>query len=566
MGAVAPLLQTFAGAALAVCLALPVRAETLHPDAAAQYLMAVDAEHRSDWPQAAHLYTAVWERTGADQPLRKGFLFSLGSGDMPTALHLAKSISSAMPEYAVAHALEAADAIRKGDLASARSLVGDLPDQGISVPLGAMLKAWLTALPAAAASPRDPAATQALLEGDSDFPTLQTLHEALIADYTGDRTEADKAYADLAAAHDSPRLAVFARDYYLRTGQATLAKDTLAQLSQEPDGIVLASIEADKTVPPKPSLVFGSAEAVYDMAELLLDADHPDIALFYARIAAWLDPGAADMRFLLGEIEQAQQRYAEAAQDFSSAPAASAFADLGQLDAALNDERAGDSARAITILQAFIKRRPGEVEPKSILADMMSRRNRFADAIALYGECLAQMPEDDPRRGTMLLNRGIAYDHGGNPAAAEADLAAAVKATPDDPLALNYLGYFWVSRSEHLDEAHAVLEKAHALQPGDAAIADSLGWADYALGDYARAAATLEQAVLGAPADSLLNEHLGDAYWRIGRRTEARYQWQRALINAAAGDRGGLRGKLADGLPEQGVFHADAQTPNTAER
>ncbi len=94
---------------------------------------------------------------------------------------------------------------------------------------------------------------------------------------------------------------------------------------------------------------------------------------------------------------------------------------------------------------------------------------------------------------------------------------------------LNYLGYSWVDRGEHLDKAKEMLNKAVELQPDDGFIVDSLGWAYYRLGDYGKAVTFLERAVELEPADPVINDHLGDAYWRAGRQREARFQWQRAL-------------------------------------
>ena len=58
---------------------------------------------------------------------------------------------------------------------------------------------------------------------------------------------------------------------------------------------------------------------------------------------------------------------------------------------------------------------------------------------------------------------------------------------------------------------------------------DSLGWAHFRLGDFAKAVMHLEKAAELQPEDPTINDHLGDAYWRVGRQTEARFQWQRAI-------------------------------------
>jgi tetratricopeptide (TPR) repeat protein len=133
--------------------------------------------------------------------------------------------------------------------------------------------------------------------------------------------------------------------------------------------------------------------------------------------------------------------------------------------------------------------------------------------------------------------------------AAERDFRAALKLNPDRADALNYLGYSWVDKGEHLDEAVAMLEKARALRPLDGFIADSVGWAYYRLGRYQAAARALEEAVQLAPGAPDVNDHLGDAYWRVGRKIDARFQWQHALqLNPDAKQKPLIERKLQFGL------------------
>ena len=93
-------------------------------------------------------------------------------------------------------------------------------------------------------------------------------------------------------------------------------------------------------------------------------------------------------------------------------------------------------------------------------------------------------------------------------------------------MVLNFLGYSQLERRENLAEAEKMIREANRLQPGDAAITDSLGWAHYVRGDVPRAIELLEQAARGQPADAAIAEHLGDAYYSAGRRFEARYAWR----------------------------------------
>jgi len=93
---------------------------------------------------------------------------------------------------------------------------------------------------------------------------------------------------------------------------------------------------------------------------------------------------------------------------------------------------------------------------------------------------------------------------------------------------LNYLAFSWVDKGIHLKEALPMLKLAVELRPTDGYIVDSLGWANYKLGNYDDAVKELERAVDLKPADPVINEHLGDAYWRVGRKLEAHFQWNHA--------------------------------------
>jgi len=136
-----------------------------------------------------------------------------------------------------------------------------------------------------------------------------------------------------------------------------------------------------------------------------------------------------------------------------------------------------------------------------------------------------------------------------------------LKIRPDDSEMLNYLGYSWIDRGEHLPEALAMVQRAVASNPKSGAMIDSLGWAYYRLGDYKKAVEKLEEAVELEAGDPDINNHLGDAYWRIGRRAEAEFQWKRVLtLDPEAKMKTEVEAKLASGLGPSGP----AQTPRVA--
>ena len=144
---------------------------------------------------------------------------------------------------------------------------------------------------------------------------------------------------------------------------------------------------------------------------------------------------------------------------------------------------------------------------------------------------------------------------------AEEDLQRALELAPDEPDVLNFLGYAWVDRGEHVSEGLALIERAVQSEPDRGYIVDSLGWALFRLGRYEEAVTQLERAAELAPASAEVTDHLGDAYWRAGRRLEAGFQWRRAQQLSPDADLAArLRDKLQVGLPDE-QMRTVAETP-----
>ena len=94
-----------------------------------------------------------------------------------------------------------------------------------------------------------------------------------------------------------------------------------------------------------------------------------------------------------------------------------------------------------------------------------------------------------------------------------------------------------------------MIARAHALEPDNGNIQDSLGWAQFKQGQFETAVDTLEQAVDKEPSNAEINDHLGDAYWRVGREREAVWLWNRVLVlNPDAERRTEVERKIANGL------------------
>lgn len=99
-----------------------------------------------------------------------------------------------------------------------------------------------------------------------------------------------------------------------------------------------------------------------------------------------------------------------------------------------------------------------------------------------------------------------------------------VKRYPDEPDALNALGYFYVEQNIKLDEAENLLERALAIDPDRYHILDSRGWLEYQRGNYVEAEHYLQRAWSLRRDDEVLI-HLIKAKWAQGKYQHAENLW-----------------------------------------
>jgi Flp pilus assembly protein TadD len=212
--------------------------------------------------------------------------------------------------------------------------------------------------------------------------------------------------------------------------------------------------------------------------------------------------------------------------------------------------QAGRKDEALAAARAAAERAPRDVEMWTTLADLQTQAGAYREAAAALDRAVALAAGGETNRPEWALQvlRGNALIQAGDWPRGRAALQRANTLAPNQPVVLNFLGYSQLERRENIAEATRMIERASALQPDDAAITDSLGWAYYVRGELARAIPLLEKAAQGQPADAAINEHLGDAYYAAGRRYDGRYAWRAALVYADEKAAARLRTKIDIGL------------------
>ncbi|MBU6426475.1 MAG: tetratricopeptide repeat protein, partial [Rhodospirillales bacterium] len=215
----------------------------------------------------------------------------------------------------------------------------------------------------------------------------------------------------------------------------------------------------------------------------------------------------------------------------------------------------GKADQAVALVDQMIASQPNDAGLLAAAGDIRRNAGQCAQALPYYQKAIVLSGNPPPPNAwTLFFDRGICEDQMGNWSAAEPDIEQALKLSPDQPYVLNYLGFSWAQRDEHLDEAKAMLTKAAGLDPNDGAVQDSLGYIELKRGNTKRALALLIQAVELIPDDAEVNAHLGDAFWQAGQPLQAAYQWDRALnLNPDPALKAELEAKINQ--------HFAAQTP-----
>lgn len=230
-----------------------------------------------------------------------------------------------------------------------------------------------------------------------------------------------------------------------------------------------------------------------------------------------------DAAFYLGAIAEHREDYA-AARRWYGRVRDGAHLFEAQVRAAHTYYEAGDLARARSELERLREQRPDMAERLYVAeGELLYRAQRYEEALALYNQALENYPGDSD----LLYARSLIWERLGNIERAEADLRSVLSKEPDDPRALNALGYMLSNHSERYQEAYDYIERALEADPGNPVIVDSMGWIHYRLGNLEKAREYLEQAYAEIQ-DPEVAAHLGEVLWKLGDRERAREIWSEA--------------------------------------
>jgi tetratricopeptide (TPR) repeat protein len=518
------------------------------------YLSARFAADHHDLSEAAKFFRASLDIDPKDpQLLSFAFFYAASAGQVDQAAELAGRLAAVAPDDRAARLTLAVAALKHRDYRAARTQIAKSAKGPFTLFTVALIDAW------AAAGAGDGAEAEAELKGlhaQSSADALTYFNEAMLAEFLGRKDKADAFYnSEQKSGGPSPRVIDAYGRFLERNGRAKEAQTLYTKVGDDSSfaPVVragLARIALGQT--PDPLIVRaedGAAEALFGIAASLGDPSSRDISILYLRLALYLQPNLDLAKLMLADRLEALAKYENAIEVLRGIGQASPYYRIAAVEAAVDEARSDQVDEAIVDLKALAAIYPADVETWTSLGDAYRKAEKFADAAKAYDRAILAAGTPTKKDWPLYYARAVAEQQANNWTAAEADLKLALTLSPDEPQALNYLGYSWVDQHRNIREAVTMLEKASALAPDDGYIIDSVGWAYYRLGRYADAAKTLERAIRIVPGDSTINDHLGDAYWKVGRKLDARFQWSHALaFGAEDGDKKKIEKKLEVGL------------------
>lgn len=481
----------------------------------------------------------------------RAFTSALLAGDIQKAAALAPAGDEASEaSKRLGKLVLAVEAMADGKGKDAQALLANDSVAFPHKPAAALLAPWA----AAEAGDTEGSLVRPQVRGDRLVDYFGQLGQAALYERAKRYDEAETDFKAAVSVANPTEMAVLAYGGFLeRRGRRV---DALAlyddHLARQPDSIAVKTAKArattGKAIPPMLTPREGAAQAMLAPAATMIAAKQTQLALAYLRLLIRLDPQRDEAWVMVGDLMQGSGDTDAAREAYNHPKPGSPEFSTAQAKLAWTYQSSDDKVTALKLARAAAA--SGDVDARVTLADLLRSDEQYAEAVQVLDGLIAESKTPDWR---LLYSRGVAYERLNRWPEGQADLQAALKVRPDEPELLNYLGYSWIDRGEHLQEATAMIQKAVATDPRSGAMVDSLGWAYYRMGDFKKAVEKLEEAVELEAGDPEINNHLGDAYWKVGRKDEAQFQWRRVLtlkpddkIKASA------EAKLASGLGPDG--------------
>lgn len=263
------------------------------------------------------------------------------------------------------------------------------------------------------------------------------------------------------------------------------------------------------------------------IASMYQEAGQIDSAIQTLQSILLINPKADRIHYFLALIYEQKRMDEEALYHFQNIPPTSGLYRDAVFHQAVLLRESKRFDEAIGVLKRGIQKNPDVSPFYQVLAQIHEDLGHAEEAVSDLKKGLKKIPKDEQ----LHFNLAVLYDKKKDRVQSIREMRIVMEINPNNPSALNYVGYLLAEKGENLEEAERLIKKALEIKPDDAYIIDSLGWVYFQKGDLDKAHQYLNKAYRLIPSEPTITEHLGDLFLKQGKKREALKYFEKALLS-----------------------------------
>ena len=188
----------------------------------------------------------------------------------------------------------------------------------------------------------------------------------------------------------------------------------------------------------------------------------------------------------------------------------------------------GKTTEAVNSLKALLDGKPTDRDTYLSIAQIYDRARNYPEMAKSIDQAEKLSTSKEEKEG-VVFTRAAMFEKQKKYDQAEAEFRKVLEMNPQNHNAMNYLGYMFADRNQHLPEARQLIMKALELDPGNGAYLDSMGWLAFRQGKFDEAEDNLKKAVERQPKDATIYDHLAEVYFKQEKMKDAVSSWENSV-------------------------------------